>query len=101
MSVLHSFHLHSSGLRPVAVLCEPASGRRLTVSTDQPAVQVYTGNFLTGGVVAGPGLLRQGDGIALETQRHPDAPNQPDLGLATLEPGDEYRNTTVWRLDRT
>ncbi|GAA2161232.1 aldose epimerase family protein [Pedococcus bigeumensis] len=97
----HSFQLRGSGLRPVAVLAEPASGRRLTVLTDQPALQVYTGNFLTGRTVAGDRLLRQGDGIALETQRHPDAPNQPALGPATLEPGDEYRNTTVWQLDRT
>jgi aldose 1-epimerase len=86
-------------MRPVAVLSEPSSGRRLTVLTDQPALQVYTGNFLTGGVVSGRGLLRQGDGIALETQLHPDTPNQPDLGRATLEPGAEYRNTTVWQLD--
>jgi aldose 1-epimerase len=95
----HSFAPRGTGLRPVAVLSEPTSGRRLTVLTDQPALQVYTGNFLTGGVVSGRGLLRQGDGIALETQLHPDTPNQPDLGRATLEPGAEYRNTTVWQLD--
>jgi aldose 1-epimerase len=97
----HSFQPRGSGVRPVAVLSEPTSGRRLTVLSDQPALQVYTGNFLTGGTVAGDQLLRQGDGIALETQRHPDTPNQPDLGRATLEPGDEYRNTTVWQLERT
>jgi aldose 1-epimerase len=96
----HSFDLHGSGLRRVAVLAEPTTGRRLSVLTDQPALQVYTGNFLNGGTVARNRLLRQGDGIALETQRHPDAPNQAHLGLATLEPRDEYRNTTVWMLDQ-
>ena len=96
----HSFHLRGTGLRPVAVLAEPASRRQLTVLTDQPAVQVYTGNFLDGGTVARGRLLRQGDGVALETQRHPDGPNRPDLGTATLDPGEEYRNNTVWRLVR-
>ncbi len=96
----HSFHLRGSGLRRVAVLAEPTTGRRLTLLTDQPALQVYTGNYLDGGTVAGDRLMRQGDGIALETQRHPDAPNQSNLGPATLEPGDEYRNTTMWMLDR-
>ena len=96
----HSFAVRGTGLRPAAVLTDPRSGRRLSVLTDQPGVQVYTGNFLDGGTVSGSGLLRQGDGIALETQRHPDAPNQPGLGAGTLEPGADYRNTTVWRLDR-
>lgn len=96
----HSFQLRGSGLRPVAVLVDPASRRRLTVLTDQPALQVYTGNFLTGGTLAAGRLLRQGDGIALETQRHPDSPNQPGLGASTLDPGDDYVATTVWQLDR-
>jgi aldose 1-epimerase len=97
----HSFHLGGSGLRRAAVLAEPTTGRRLTVLTDQPAVQVYTGNYLDGGTVARDRLMRQGDGIALETQRHPDAPNQAGLGSVTLDPGDEYRNTTMWMLEQT
>jgi len=94
----HSFHLQGSGLRQVAVLTEPAKGHRLTVLTDQPALQVYTGNYLDGGSMGAHGLMRQGDGIALETQRHPDVPNQAQLGEATLVPGQVYRNTTVWSL---
>lgn len=96
----HSFELRGGGLREVAVLTEPRTGRRLTLLTDQPALQVYTGNWLDGTTWGGGRLLRQGDGVALETQRHPDGPNRPDLAAATLEPGEEYRNTTVWRLDR-
>jgi aldose 1-epimerase len=94
----HAFQLHGTGMRRAARLEDPASGRALEVHTDQPSLQVYTGNFLTGSAPGRAGrLLRQGDGIALETQRHPDAPNQPQLGEAVLRPGETYRATTQWR----
>jgi aldose 1-epimerase len=92
----HSYQLRGSGLRRVAVLAEPKTGRRLTVLTDQPALQVYTGNFLDGATVAGNRLLRQGDGIALETQHFPDSPNRPEFPSTVLRPGEEYVSTTVY-----
>ena len=57
-------------------------------------MQVHTGNFLGGGRGADGGLLRQGDGIALATQRHPEVPDQPSLGSTLLEP-ETYGSTTV------
>jgi aldose 1-epimerase len=68
------------------------------VSSDAPAVQVYTGNFLDG-TAAGTGgsLYRQGDGLALEPQAYPDSPNQPAFGSVLLSPGETYRRRIVWR----
>jgi aldose 1-epimerase len=75
------------GLRFAAELHHPTSGRTLTVATDQPAVQVYTGNWL------GPPFAAQAS-VCLETQHWPDAPNRPDLGSVVLRPGEHRRSTT-------
>ena len=71
---------------PVAVLMHPPTGRRLTVTSDRPGVQVYTANAL------GPPFLRHG-AVCLEPQFHPDTPNRPAFGSAVLRPGelDEHR----------
>lgn len=76
------------GMRMVADLTAPAVGRRLRVSSDAPAVQVYTGNGLHP-----PFKVHQS--VSLEAQRAPDAPNQPELGECVLRPGDQYSATTI------
>jgi aldose 1-epimerase len=87
-------------LRPAAALVDPASGRRLTVATTQPGIQLYTGNSFNGSQPAGGGrLLRQGDGIALETQHFPDSPNQPGFPFTRLDPGAVFTATTVFAFD--
>ncbi|WP_392544067.1 aldose epimerase family protein [Oryzobacter telluris] len=98
----HALATNGTGLRRVARLEHPPTGRALDVLTDQPSLQVYTGNALDGTRRGHGGAThpRHG-GIALETQRPPDAPNQPDLGPSVLRPGEEYRSTTVWRFGRT
>ena len=84
-------------LRPAAELIDPASGRRLLVSTTEPGVQVYTANNFNGSQPAADGhLLRQGDGIALETQHAPDSPNQPAFPSTRLDPGQVFTSTTVF-----
>ncbi|WP_156254946.1 aldose epimerase family protein [Sandarakinorhabdus oryzae] len=89
-------------LRPAAMLSDPASGRRLTISTTEPGIQVYSANFLDGGIAAGDGrLLRQGDGLALETQHFPDSPNQPGFPSTLLRPGDMRRSSTIYAFDVT
>jgi aldose 1-epimerase len=98
----HNFVLRhdGAGLRAAARVVEPASGRVLTVETDQPGVQFYTGNFLTGSLVGTSGrAYRQGDGFALETQHFPDSPNHPQFPSTALYPGDVYHTTTVYRFD--
>jgi galactose mutarotase-like enzyme len=81
-------------LAPIAVLEDPASGRRMTVATDAPGVQLYTGNFLG----AGPAPHDQHRALCLETQNYPDAVNQADgrgWPSAILRPGATYSHTTV------
>jgi len=83
-----------------ARLTDPASGRRLRLRTDQPGLQVYTGNALDGRVVGRSGrAYRQGDGVALEPQRFPDAPHHPHFPSVVLRPGRAYRSTAVFAFD--
>lgn len=96
-----------SGMKPeeatallhAATLSDPDSGRQLQVWTDQPALQLYTGNFLDGSATGPGGLahVRHG-GVCLETQGFPDAPNHPRFPSIRLDPGQRYRRTTMWRL---
>ncbi|MFF6900897.1 aldose epimerase family protein [Streptomyces hydrogenans] len=80
----------------VAMLRDPGSGRVLRIATTEPGVQFYSGNSLrgtrpgSGGRAYGPG-----DGLCLETQHHPDSPNQPAFPSTVLRPGETYRSTTV------
>ncbi|SNS32243.1 aldose 1-epimerase [Geodermatophilus pulveris] len=86
-------------LEQAAVLHDPASGRTLTISTTEPGIQFYSGNFLDGTLVGtGGGVYRQGDGLALETQHFPDSPNQPDFPSTELRPGEVYDSTTVFEI---
>ncbi|WP_432139259.1 aldose epimerase family protein [Streptomyces sp. bgisy154] len=73
----------------VAELCDPASGRVLTVATTEPGLQVYTGDHL-------PEPLVPGAGVALETQHFPDSPNRPEFPSTVLRPGQVYRSETVY-----
>lgn len=94
----HAFVLAGDGLRPVARLEHPPTGRSLEVSTTQPSLQVYTGHKLDGTVTDRDGrVLEPRAGLALECQAYPDAPNQPAFPSAVLRPGEEYHATTVWR----
>lgn len=82
-----------------ARLEDPASGRVLEVLSTEPGVQFYTGNFLDGTFVGKKGhLYRMGDGIALEPQKFPDAPNQPAFVSARVDPGKPYRHVMIYRL---
>lgn len=94
----HSFHLRGTGLRAAARLEHPASGRSVELWTDQPALQVYTGNALDGTITGTGGrAYPRGAGIALEPQYHPDSPNRPELSDPVLRPGQTYRSRTEWR----
>lgn len=85
-----------------ARLEDPQSGRVLEVLTTEPGIQFYTGNFLDGTFVGKQGhLYRMGDGIALEPQKFPDAPNQPDFVSARVDPGKPYRHVMIYRLSTT
>ncbi len=83
--------------RRVARVVDPHSGRVLTLSSTQPGLQFYSGNFLDGTLVGTSGhIYRQGDAFVLEPQIFPDTPNHPNFGSATLLPGQVYRNEIIY-----
>lgn len=93
----HNFVLDGAGMRPVAQLDCAATSTRLVLATDQPGLQVYTGNSLDGTRRStSGGLLRQGDGVALEPQLFPDSPNHPGWPSSILRPGETYSWRTTW-----
>jgi aldose 1-epimerase len=95
----HNFCLDGvSGLRLAARLESPRSGRTLDLLTDQPGLQLYSGNYLDGSIAGKRGrLYRQSDAICLEPQIWPDAPNRPDFPDARLAPNGVYQHNTVYR----
>ena len=85
------------GLRLAATATDPVSGRELTVWTDQPGVQFYSGNFLTGTLVGISGhIYRQSSGYTFETQHFPNSPNQPNFPSTELKPGQVFRSSTIF-----
>jgi aldose 1-epimerase len=85
-----------------ARLVDPASGRVLEVLTTEPGLQVYSGNFLDGTLIGKQGhVYRMGDGIALEPQKFPDAPNHADFASTRLNPGQTYHHQMIYRLTTT
>lgn len=88
----------SKNMKSAAILTEPTSGRVMEVLTTEPAIQFYSGNFLDGKVIGKGGVPYQfRTGLCLETQHFPDSPNQPEFPTTTLNPGETYRTTTVYR----
>jgi aldose 1-epimerase len=82
-----------------ARLESPSTGRVLEVLSTEPGVQVYTGNFLDGTLVGKSGhLYRMGDGIALEPQKFPDAPNEASFVSARVDPGKPYHHRLIFQL---
>ena len=84
-------------LNLAAQLVDPSSGRELTISTTEPGIQFYSGNFLDGTLYGTSGRqYRQGDGLALETQHFPDSPNKPNFPSTRIDPQHPYASTTVY-----
>jgi aldose 1-epimerase len=85
------------GLNLAARAADPSSGRTLTVWTDQPGVQFYSGNFLTGTLVGISGhTYRQGAGYTFETQHFPNSPNQPNFPSTEIKAGQTINSTTIF-----
>jgi aldose 1-epimerase len=85
------------GLNLAAHALDPSSGRELTVWTDQPGVQFYSGNFLTGTLVGISGhTYRQGAGYTFETQHFPNSPNQPNFPSTEIKAGQTISSTTIF-----
>lgn len=84
-------------LAEAGVLRDPASGRRMTILTSQPGVQVYTGNFLQGSPASKNGRpYANREGVALECQGLPDAPNHDNFPSTVVRPGERYIQKIVY-----
>ncbi|WP_040495041.1 aldose epimerase family protein [Ilumatobacter nonamiensis] len=83
----HCFVL--DGREVAATLSDPSSGRRMTVTTDQPGIQLYTADHID----------PPGSALCLEAEVLPDTPNRPEFGSAVLRPGETYRQTTRHAFD--
>jgi aldose 1-epimerase len=85
-------------LHPAAKVVEPKSGRVMEVSTTEPGVQFYTGNFLDGTITGKGGkVYKRRYALCLETQHFPDSPNKPSFPTTELKPGQKLESTTVFR----
>ena len=98
----HNWVLNPGNFGPLrlnlaATAFDPGSGRLLTVWTDQPGVQFYTSNFLTGTLVGISGhAYRQGAAYTFETQHFPNSPNQPNFPSTELFAGQTQNTTTIF-----
>lgn len=98
----HNYVVDGQGRRTVARLSSPRSGLAVDVVSDQPGLQVYTGNFLDGTAPSSAGgVHRQGDGLALEPQLFPDSPHHPAYPSAVLRPGEQYAAHLAWAFSRS
>jgi aldose 1-epimerase len=96
----HNWVLNTEGdiSQVAATVYSPASGIQLEVYTDEPGVQVYTGNFLAGTDTGKYGdVYGKRNAICLETQKYPDTPNKPDWPSALLMPGDTYTSRCIYK----
>ena len=96
----HNFVIDATkplALSPTAELFDPKSGRVMKVSTTEPGVQFYTGNYLDGTITGKGGKVYQKNfGVCLETQHFPDSPNQPAFPTTVLRPDEIFSSTTVY-----
>lgn len=94
----HNWCLAGKGLRLVARLSEPVSGRVMRVYTDQPGIQFYSGNFFDGSYAGKDGrVIGHRCALALETQSWPDAIHHPGFPDTVLTPGEVYTQTCIYK----
>lgn len=96
----HNFVLNNydGSMKPALRLYDPSTGRILEVLTTQPGMQFYSGNFLDGTLVGRNSVpYVKYAGLCLEPQHFPDAPNHSNFPSTVLRPGEEYRQSTIYR----
>ncbi|UCF42229.1 MAG: galactose mutarotase [Planctomycetota bacterium] len=93
----HNFVLNScdGSLALAASVYEPKTGRVMEISTTEPGIQFYSGNFLDGSLKGKGAVYNKHNAFCLETQHFPDAPNKPDFPSIVLKPGEKYTHLTV------
>jgi aldose 1-epimerase len=96
----HNFIINGNtdSLRLAAELQGDISGILMQVLTTEPAIQIYTGNYLDGSVTGKAGkAYTKRSGICLETQHYPDSPNHAAFPTTELEPGKQFKSTTIYK----
>ncbi len=96
----HNWVLNTKGdvTQLAAKVISPKSGITLEVYTNEPGIQVYTGNFLDGTARGKKGIFyNQRTGLCLETQHYPDSPNKPNWPSVILEPGKVYNSQCIYK----
>ena len=94
----HNYVLNSPSkgkYRLAAVLAEPESGRLMRITTTEPGIQFYSGNFLKGDKGKGGETYALRSACCLETQHFPDSINQEKFPTTVLKPGEEYKSHTI------
>jgi aldose 1-epimerase len=97
----HNWVLNCRNLEEAAaIVFEPESGREITVFTDQPGIQFYSGNFFTGTTRGKYGKYHKfRESFALETQKFPDSPNHPNFPSTILKPSETYQQTCIYKFN--
>ena len=90
----HNFEVFAN---PCAILRDPASGRYMSISTDCPGIQLYSGNFLPDEAGKDGVVYGKRGGVALETQFYPDSVNHPEWKQPFFQAGQRYHSETVYR----
>lgn len=96
----HNWVLNKAkGLQTVATISSPKTGIVMDVITEEPGLQFYSGNFMTGEKNNGKGGKAYGlrSAFCLETQHFPDSPNQPTFPSTVLTPGSTYKTSTIYK----
>jgi aldose 1-epimerase len=96
----HNWVLNTNGdiSQVAATVYSPATGIQLDVYTNEPGIQVYSGNFLDGSVTGKKGITYQKRAaVCLETQKYPDSPNKPDWPSPYLKPGEKYTSRCIYK----
>ncbi|MBZ4652293.1 MAG: galactose mutarotase like [Proteiniphilum sp.] len=96
----HNWVLNTNGdiSQVAATVYSPVTGIQLDVYTNEPGIQVYSGNFLDGSVTGKKGITYQKRAaVCLETQKYPDSPNKPDWPSPYLKPGEKYTSRCIYK----
>ena len=97
----HNYLLDGEGMRTAAELTGDKTGITLTVLTDRPALQFYSGNSLPGEKGKGGAAYARRGALCLETQQVPNAVNEPAFPSPIVKAGEEYEAHTVWQLKKS
>ncbi len=90
---------HDILLNGAAILYDSESGRKLTVYTDAPGIQVYSGNFMGGNYFKGGVAAEKYGAVCLETGLYPDSPNRPDFPCCIYGPDRDYTHNAVFKFE--